>query len=85
MRLKPRDFRTDDGARQPPEMRLPCRLKAVGLSGDPDSLYLVTDAFCSDEHNKTKRDAGGCGQDLLYCHRSDTIPEAGTIRRISVS
>jgi hypothetical protein len=33
----------------------------VGSSGDPDSLYLVTDGFCSDdnnENNKTKRDGG---------------------------
>ena len=61
MWLKPRDVRTDDGVRRPPEMRLPCRLEAVGLSGDPDSLYLVTDAFCfddSNENNKTKRDGG---------------------------
>ena len=58
--LRLRDVRTDDGVHRPPEMRLPCRLEAVGLSGDPDSLYLGKDAFCSDdnnENNKIKRDA----------------------------
>jgi hypothetical protein len=61
MWLKPRDVRTGDGVHRPPEMRLPCQLKAVGSRGDPDSRYLVTDAFCSDDNNqnnKTKRDGG---------------------------
>jgi hypothetical protein len=59
--LRPRDVRTDDGVRRPREMRRSCQRKAVGSSGDPDSLYLATDAFCSDdnnENNKTKRDGG---------------------------
>jgi hypothetical protein len=61
--LRPRDVGTDDGVHRPREMRRSCQLKAVGCRGDPDSLYLVTDAFCSDdsnENNKTKRDGGAC-------------------------
>ena len=59
--LRPRDVRTDDGVHRPREMRRSCQRKAVGSSGDPDSLYLATDAFCSDdnnENNKTKPDGG---------------------------
>ena len=59
--LRLRDVRTDDGVRRPREMRQFCQRKAVGSGGDPDSLYLATDAFCSDdnnENNKTKRDGG---------------------------
>jgi hypothetical protein len=59
--LRPRDVRTDDGVHRPREMRRSCQLKAVESSEAPDSLYLVTDAFCSgdnNENNKTKRDGG---------------------------
>jgi hypothetical protein len=59
--LRPRDVRTDDGVHRPREMRRSCQRKAVESSGDPDSLYLATDAFCSDdnkENNKIKRDGG---------------------------
>jgi hypothetical protein len=59
--LRLRDVRTDDGVHRPREMRRSCQRKAVGSSGDPDSLYLGTDAFCCDdnnENNKIKRDGG---------------------------
>jgi hypothetical protein len=59
--LRLRDVRTDDGVHRPREMRRSCQRKAVRSSGDPDSLYLGTDAFCSDdnnENNKIKRDGG---------------------------
>src|SRR5215467_13205429 len=59
--LRPRDVRTDDGVHRPREMRRSCQRKAIGSSGDPDRLYLGTDAFCCDdnnENNKIKRDGG---------------------------
>jgi hypothetical protein len=34
------------------EMRRSCQLKTVGSSGDPDSVYFVTDVFCSDDNNE---------------------------------
>src|SRR5215469_12649531 len=65
-RLKPRDVRTDDGVHRPPEMRLPCQLKAVGSSGDPDSLYLVTNAFCSDDTTKQPNTHNTESREVLY-------------------
>jgi hypothetical protein len=59
--LRPRDVRSGDAAHRPREMRRSCQLKADGCRGDPDSLYLATDAFCScdkNENNKTKLDGG---------------------------
>ena len=61
--LRSRNVGTDDGVHRPREMRRSCQLKAVGCRGDPDSLYLVADAFCSDdsnENNKTEREGGAC-------------------------
>jgi hypothetical protein len=59
--LRPRDVRSGDVAHRPREMRRSCQLKAAGCGGNPDSLYVVTDAFCScdnNENNKTKLDGG---------------------------
>jgi hypothetical protein len=50
--LRLRDVRTDDGVHRPREMRRSCQRKAVGSSGDPDSLYSATGAFCSDDTTK---------------------------------
>jgi hypothetical protein len=57
--LRPRDVRSDNAGRRPPEMRRSCQRKAVGYGGGPDNLCLATDAFCScdnSENNKTGRD-----------------------------
>jgi hypothetical protein len=59
--LRPRDVRSDNGGRRPPEMQRSCQPTEIGCGGGPDNLCLVTDAFCScdnSENNKTKRDVG---------------------------
>ena len=57
--LRPRDVRSDNAGRRPPEMRRSCQPNAVGCGGGPDNLCLATDAFCScdnSENNKTRLD-----------------------------
>src|SRR6516164_7293743 len=57
--LRPRDVRSDNAGRRPPEMRRSCQPKAVGCGGSPDNLCLVTDAFCycdNSENIKTRLD-----------------------------
>jgi hypothetical protein len=53
--LRLRDVRSGDAARRPREMRLSCQLKGVGCGGDLDSLYLVTEVFCSGDNNKNNK------------------------------
>jgi hypothetical protein len=58
---KPAQFRPEVPANAVRQWRCQHAAEAVGSSGDPDSLYLVIDAFCSgdnNENNKTKRDGG---------------------------
>src|ERR1700752_2749675 len=64
--LRPRDVRTDDGVHRPREMRRSCQRKAVGSSGDPDSLYLATDAFCSDDTTKQSNPHSTESREVLY-------------------
>jgi hypothetical protein len=44
--LRPRDVRSDNAGRRPPEMRRSRQPKAVGCGGGPDNLCSATDAFC---------------------------------------
>ena len=64
--LRPRDVRTDDGVRRPREMRRSCQLKAVGSSEDSDSLYLVTDEFCSGGTTKQPNTHNTESREVLY-------------------
>jgi hypothetical protein len=64
--LRLRDVRTDDGVHRPREMRRSCRRKAVGSSGDPDSPYLATDAFCSDDTTKQPNTHNTESREVLY-------------------
>jgi hypothetical protein len=66
LRLRPRDVRTDDGVHRPREMRRSCQLKAVGSSVDLDSLYLATDAFCSDDTTKQPNTHNTESREVLY-------------------
>jgi hypothetical protein len=53
--LMPRDVRSDNAGRRPPEMRRSCQPKAVGCGAGPDNLCLATDAFCSCDKRKLEK------------------------------
>jgi hypothetical protein len=64
--LRPRDVRTGDAAHRPREMRRSCQLKADGCRGDPDSLYLATDAFCSCDTTNQPNTHSTESREVLY-------------------
>jgi hypothetical protein len=65
-RLRPRDVRSDNAGRRPPEMRRSCQPKAVECGGGPDNLCLATDAFCSCDTTKQSNTHSTESREVLY-------------------